>query len=119
MIQAVLMLFGSLLLGKLAGFFIGGHLAGRRRTRLMKKYQDSELVDRIMNKSIWHGQTSDQLLEAMGTPVSIDRKVIRSRVQEAWKYRQIRKGIYAVRIFVEDDVVVGWYQQYSQVSRAQ
>lgn len=87
---------------------ISNHMAQKRRETLMSKYGDREIVDMIMKRMFWQGQTTEQLADSLGRPVDIDRKVLKTKTKEVWKYNQTGKGRFALRITVEDDAVVGW-----------
>lgn len=80
----------------------------KRRAYLMQKYQDSKLVDDIMSKSFWQGQTSEQLFDALGKPHDIDQKVLKTKKKEIWKYDHQGGNRYALRITLDNDIVVGW-----------
>ena len=90
------------------------HKIIRRKRRiqfLLDKYGNEEIVQRIMNRHFWQGQTSAQLLDAVGNPISVDRKAMATRKREVWKYNSIGKNRYALRITLDDDVVAGWEQK--------
>lgn len=83
----------------------------RRRQALCDKYRDMEIVERIMARSYWQGQTSSQLADSLGTPVDMDRKIMKTKTKEVWKYQQTGKGRFGLRITLEDDAVVGWEER--------
>lgn len=83
----------------------------RRRKELFDKYGDEEIVNRIMAGSYWQGQTSIQLADSLGRPVDMDRKIMKTKSKEVWKYQQTGKGRFGLRITLEDDVVVGWEER--------
>jgi hypothetical protein len=90
---------------------VGGifwRLRALRRKSLMEKYGDQILVDRLMRREIWEGQTEAQLLDARGNPAAVDRKVLKTKTSEVWKYERIGKGQYGLRVFVENGSVAGW-----------
>jgi hypothetical protein len=80
----------------------------RRRAALLSKYGDSQVVERIMSKTIWVGETSDQLHDSLGAPIDVDQHVLKTKRKETWKY--VRKGVnrYGLRVVVENGFVVGW-----------
>ena len=47
---------------------VGGALKHKEKMRLMDKYNNTELVDKLMCKMIWQGQTEEQLLDSIGEP---------------------------------------------------
>lgn len=62
----------------------------------------------IMKRMFWQGQTPAQLTDSLGCPVDIDRKIMKTKTREVWKYNETGKGRYALRITIEDGAVVGW-----------
>lgn len=83
----------------------------KRREGLMAKYNDESLVDLIMKKSFWQGQTSAQLHDSLGAPADIDEKVLKTKKKEVWKYNPQGGNRYGLRITLDNDVVVGWDQK--------
>lgn len=79
-----------------------------RRKFLLKKYGNAHLAEKILNGYVWQGQTAEQLSDSRGDPDDIDRKVLKSKSKETWKYHQVRKGQFRTRIFLENNIVVGW-----------
>jgi hypothetical protein len=75
---------------------------------LHNKYKDADVVDGIIGHRIWIGQTSEMLEDSMGKPSSIDEKIYKTKTKDTWKYRNTGKGRYALRITLENDIVVGW-----------
>lgn len=87
---------------------ISSYLKKKRRERLMAKYGNADTVDKIMRRMFWQGQTSDQLIDSIGRPIDIDRKILKTKSKEVWKYNQTGKGRFGLRITVENGEVVGW-----------
>jgi hypothetical protein len=83
----------------------------RRLDYLRTKYGDEDIVERIMRRRFWQGQTAEQLRDSVGSPVQIDNKIMATRKREIWKYRQTGRNRYALRITLDDDVVIGWDQK--------
>jgi|SRR6185437_8054081 len=80
----------------------------QRRKALLEKYGNEDLVERLMRREVWEGQTSEQLLDSRGNPETIDNKVLKTKTTNTWKYNRIGRGQYAIRIIVENNIVVGW-----------
>ena len=78
---------------------------------LYGKYKDNELVDKIMNKSFWQGQTVEQLIDSLGEPKDIDQKILKTKTKEIWKYFHEGGNRYRLRITLENGIVVGWDQR--------
>ena len=81
-----------------------------KRVRLMMKYKNDELVESLMQESFWRGQTADQLRDSLGEPLDIDQKVLKTKLKEVWKYQELGKNRYALKITLDDGVVVDWDQ---------
>ena len=82
-----------------------------KRERLMAKYGDEALVEKLMNGMYWQGQTEGQLLDSLGRPLDIDQKVLKTKTKEVWKYEETGKNRYALKIILEHGEVVGWDQK--------
>ena len=78
------------------------------RAELLAKYGDKGVVNQIMRRGIWQGQTSEQLIDSLGPPVAMDENVLRKCVRRTWKYHQTGLNRFALRITLENDVVIGW-----------
>lgn len=80
----------------------------KRLAYLREKYKDEEIVQKIYDRCFWQGQTEEQLNDALGTPLAVDRKVLKTKTKEIWKYNSQGANRYGLRITVEDGCVVGW-----------
>lgn len=81
----------------------------RARLRyLREKYQDEEIVQKILSRIIWVGQTAEQLTDSLGHPVATDRKLLKTKTRDVWKYRHQGANRYGLRITVENGQVSGW-----------
>jgi len=98
-----------LILSLLAFAFLTYLLA--KRARLMMKYKDEELIERLMEEKFWVGQTKEQLIDSLGEPLDVDEKVLKTKVKEVWKYEQTGKNRYGLKIKLDDGIVVGWDQK--------
>jgi hypothetical protein len=83
----------------------------QRIASLREKYRDEAIVQNIMQRRFWHGQTGPQLLDSLGRPLSIDRKSMASRTREVWKYNSRGRNRYALRITLDDGIVISWDQK--------
>ena len=79
-----------------------------RFQRLMRIYGDEALVRRIMAGEVWQGQTAQMLEHARGLPVKVDEKVLKTKTKHTWKYGEMGRGQYALRVMLENGEVVGW-----------
>ncbi len=93
-------------------FFVFSEIsAKKRRSQLLEKYGDENLVDLLMRKRFWEGQDAEQLLDALGQPVAVDDKRLKTKKKQIWRYNHRGANRYALRITLENDVVVGWDQK--------
>jgi len=84
--------------------------ASKRRKRieeLRRKYPE-DIVQRILAGQIWQGQTEGQLIDALGSPAEVDRKVLKTMRREIWKYGRMSARRFRLRIIVENGTVAGW-----------
>jgi uncharacterized protein (DUF2249 family) len=75
---------------------------------LLEKYKKKDVVDRILNQEYWTGQSTNQLADSIGDPAAIDRQVLKTKTKETWKYHEVRKGQFALKIEIENGKVIGW-----------
>lgn len=83
----------------------------KRIESLLDKYGNELVVERIMSRNFWEGQTAQQLIDSIGPPLSIDKKAMATRKREVWKYNRHGSNRYGLRITLDDDVVIGWDQK--------
>ena len=90
----------------------------RRNSKRLKflrdKYKDEEVVQRIFHHRFWQGQTSEQLIDSLGKPASIDKKVFKMNTRDTWKYDPRGVNRYGLRITLDDGIVIGWDQKSRQ-----
>ncbi|MGB0206070.1 MAG: hypothetical protein ACPF9K_13635 [Neptuniibacter sp.] len=79
-----------------------------KKERLLEKYGDEQLVDKLMQGMFWQGQPEEQLLDSLGKPLDIDQRVMKTKTKEVWKYDETGKNRYALKITLENGEVVGW-----------
>jgi len=87
---------------------ISALMRAEKRKRLLAKYGDPEIVRQIMDRTIWQGETKEQLVDSLGSPVDIDTKVLKAKIRETWKYYRTGKNRFNLRVILEDSIVVGW-----------
>lgn len=90
---------------------ISVYTSKKRREALLLKYRDPAIVEMIMRRMFWQGQTQEQLIDSMGGPVDVDERVLKTKTKETWKYNRVGKNRFALRIILENGVVVGWDQK--------
>ena len=55
-----------------------------KRERLLKKYGNVDIVEKIMEGKMWQGQTVCQLKEAGGEPSSVSEKVLKTKIKHTY-----------------------------------
>src|SRR5207249_11873632 len=68
----------------------------------------AETCFRILAHQLWIGQTQEQLREALGKPVDIDEKVLKTKRREVWKYDQTGTNRFNTRVTLDNGIVTGW-----------
>ena len=79
-----------------------------RKERIYEKYGCTEIADRIINKTIWVGESTDQLLDSLDKPIDIDENVLKTKRKEIWKYYQKSTNRFGLKIMIENGLIVGW-----------
>jgi uncharacterized protein DUF4236 len=79
----------------------------QRRASLVARFGE-EACSRILARDVWLGQTEEQLREALGEPVDIDEKVMKTKRREVWKYDQTGASRFKTRVILEGGLVAGW-----------
>ncbi len=80
----------------------------KRLSYLRAKYQNEEVAQKIFQGYFWQGQSDEQLRDSLGSPVDVDRKVLKTKTREIWKYHHQGSNRFGLRITVEDGYVTGW-----------
>ena len=75
---------------------------------LRARYQDESIVQNILARRFWIGQTSEQLTDSLGPPVATDHKSLKTKNRDIWKYHRNGVNRYGLRITVEDGLVTAW-----------
>lgn len=81
----------------------------RKRLKFLRnRYRDEGIVQNILAKRIWIGQTSEQLMDSLGPPTATDHKLLKTKCRDIWKYHRNGVNRYGLRITVEDGYVTAW-----------
>lgn len=100
-----------LALGLWAGIYLLSASIERERAKLLARYGDEQIVNRIMGKQLWVGQTARQLHDSLGAPADVDEKVLKTKRKETWKYGHAGANRYRLRVTLDNDEVVGWEEK--------
>lgn len=92
--------------------FAGFAKAKERREYIYGKYKDKNIAENILQEMYWQGQTSGQLLDSIGHPEGKDKKVLKTKNKEVWKYNHQGGNRYGLRITLDNDIVVGWDKKH-------
>jgi hypothetical protein len=63
---------------------------------------------RIQGQELWQGATSAMVLEMFGAPIQIDEKILKTKTKTTYKYFQTGKNRFALKITLDNGVVVKW-----------
>lgn len=88
-------------------FLLQALAEAERRANLTARF-GAETCFRILARQLWIGQTQEQLREALGKPVDIDEKVLKTKRREVWKYDQTSTNRYNTRVTLDNGIVTGW-----------
>jgi hypothetical protein len=67
-----------------------------------------DVARRIVAAQVWRGQTEEMLVEALGRPIDVDDKLMATRLRRVFKYLPLGGNRFAIRIILDNGVVVGW-----------
>lgn len=97
----------------IAGFAFKAYMRKRRLAALAAKHGDPDVALRILKRMFWAGQTAEQLRDALGRPVEVDQRLLKTKKREIWKYKKTGKNRFALRITLDNDLVTEWDQKAS------
>jgi hypothetical protein len=78
-----------------------------RLKRLVGKY-GHEQGNKLFLGEISQGMSEEMVIDALGKPVDIDEKVLKSKSKRTLKYNQINSRSFGTKIFTENGIVVGY-----------
>ncbi len=107
-IVALVVFFGLIILIVVGISLRAKKIAKLRAEKIRLKYADQGIAQKIIDRTIWVGMTGEMLKDAYGEPLKVDQKVMKSKVREVWKYRQLTKTQYGTKITIENNVVTSW-----------
>lgn len=77
-----------------------------RTDYLLNKFEDANVVNRIMNGQLLPGDNKEVVIEMLDIPDNIHREVLKKKVKEIWKYGHVINNQYNLVITLENDIVV-------------
>jgi len=82
--------------------------ANKKRRETLTMRFGPQIADAIMRRQIWQGQTEEMLLESRGAPADMSETVLKTKVKRTYKYDRVAANRFALKVLVENGVVVGW-----------
>jgi hypothetical protein len=79
----------------------------QRLARVKAKYSDPGLRQKITQKCVWVGMTSQQLQDSWGKPSGVSHRVLKTKVKETYRYGSNR---YGSSVYLDNGIVTGWRQ---------
>jgi hypothetical protein len=81
--------------------------ADERRLELVRIYGEPTTV-RILSKTLREGDSEAVVVAMHGSPEDIHERVFKGKVANTYCYHPTGKNRYALRVKLENDIVVGW-----------
>lgn len=78
-----------------------------RREALSSRF-GPEAAEAILAQRLWQGATAEMVVESLGQPLDIKERVLKSKTKHTYCYRQTAKNRYALKVHLENGLVVGW-----------
>lgn len=78
-----------------------------RRDALVNRF-GIEAADKILAQHLWVGATEEMVVEALGPPVDVSERVLKTKTTRVYKYLPLTRGRFGLKVTIENDVVVGW-----------
>lgn len=87
-------------------------MEAEHRAYLMGRHNDPEVVNRIMRKEVWEGQSRLALEDSLGQPYHRDKMGVGDSLVDVWKYEKDVFGDPKLTVYLENNVVfdVVWRQ---------
>ena len=79
-----------------------------KRWLWMLRHEDAEMVAVMLEGQIARGMTLDMVLDVWGDPADMEEVVLKTKSRRQLKYDQTGKNRYGTRVYLEEDIVVGW-----------
>ncbi len=89
-----------------------------KENKLLNKYGDEEVVEKIIKGLVWQGQTEEQLIDSVGRPTFVVHDYNESSVNVIWRYEHSRPKTGRYRswgvpspnfdVFIDNGKVVSW-----------
>ena len=86
-----------------------------KRYDLSDKYQDKEIIEKIMRKVIWEGATEEHVLDSLGNPKERDVKILHGRNTATWTYDNPGEYEYIRNVYFDEKIVIGWETKHEKV----
>ena len=83
------------------------------RTRhIREKYGRTDIAKKLIRKTIWAGETADQLRDSFEAPVSVKRSPFHTSGSEVWEYLGKGAELPDLHVTLKDGLVIGWVKIY-------
>ncbi len=85
-----------------------------RTQRIWGKYGRTSIAKKLIRKTLWIGETAEQLRDSFDAPVGITRNPFHSSKSEVWEYTGKEADLPDFHITLKDGLVIGWVKIYSK-----
>ncbi|MBK9002199.1 MAG: hypothetical protein IPM35_41295 [Myxococcales bacterium] len=79
----------------------------QRRQGLVARFAE-EIAAKIVAGQVWEGATHEMVVEALGPPVEVKERVLKTKIKTTLCYDPISSNRYRFKVELDDGVVVKW-----------
>lgn len=95
------------------GFLLPSVDFEQRRTELIQRYIDQDIVEWILNRELWLGESAEMVEESFGEPENVKQ----TSSGDIWSYLRKHSGHYGLEILLKDGKVSSWTENGRQYAK--
>lgn len=85
-----------------------------RTRRIYEKYGRTDIAKKLIRKTVWAGETAEQLRDSFDAPISVKRNPLHTSKSEVWEFLGKDAELPDLHVTMKDGLVIGWVKIYSK-----